>query len=125
VPVTVNVPVADGVNVTWQLPELSVHVLEPNEPPPFVVQVTVPMGTLAGVVLSVTVAVQVTALLITAGFDAHVTLVALASPPLTVTDPADRSRLNMPAQVAPPGMQSLMLELNDADARVSPSMPMI
>ncbi len=55
-------PAEVPVNVTEQLPADNVHVLELNKPPvvPAVsVKVTVPVGTLAGLVVSATVAVKV------------------------------------------------------------------
>jgi hypothetical protein len=63
------VPVAVAVNVTEQLPETRVQVVELNEPAgPVLVKVTVPVGEIAveGEV-SVTVAVQVDAWLATTG----------------------------------------------------------
>jgi hypothetical protein len=123
-PVIVGVPVAVGVKVTEQLPFVSVHEVPLKVPVPVVLQFTVPTGTLLGVVESVTVAVHVDATLITPGFETHTILVAVVSPASTVTLPVEVSSLNMPLHVAPPGMQSLTFELNEAEASVSPSIPM-
>jgi hypothetical protein len=122
--VIVGVPVAVGVKVTEQLPLASVHDVALKLPGPVLLQLTVPIGTLLGVVESVTVAVHVDATLITPGFETHATLVALVSPASTVTLPLEVSSLNMPLHVAPPGIQSFMFELNEAEASVSPSIPM-
>jgi hypothetical protein len=118
-------PVADGVNVTWQAPPLSVQLVVPNEPAAVVlVHVTCPVGVKLAFVVSVTVAVQVTAVFTTAGFGTQLTLVAVESPVLTATEPLLVSRLKKPAHVAPPGMQSLMLDENDAEASVWPLIAM-
>ena len=110
--------------VTWHVRELSEHVVAPNEPGPDALHVTRPAGTFAGVVLSVTVAVHVTDVLTTAGLDTHETFAEVVSPALTVTVPLDVSRLNIPLQVAGPGIQSFTLELNDAvDQRFGPRDP--
>ncbi len=61
VPVTVAVPGASPVNVTEQLPDTKVQLLGLREPTVAfdTVKLTVPVGVFDGVVVSVTVAVQV------------------------------------------------------------------
>ena len=93
---------------------------DPNDPLPVLVHVTVPVGTLLGVVLSVTVAVQAVTTFTTSGLGTHATVVTVVSPALTITLPFAMLRLNRPLQVAPPGMQSFTFELNEAEAECVP-----
>jgi hypothetical protein len=79
VPDTVAVPLAEGVNVTLQVPETRVHGLgEPRVPLPVTIaKRTVPAGVLeVPVAVSVTVAVQVDAWLMNTGV-VHETAVAV------------------------------------------------
>jgi hypothetical protein len=82
VPETVAVPVAVPVNITEQVPASNMQLGALNEPPVVPVanvNVTVPVGVFAGVVVSVTVAVQVDAWLITTVAGLQDTAVAVLS----------------------------------------------